>query len=240
MALPHGLGSHPYLPTEAVIAGYAANETPLPKILIKFSLRIVAVLLSSIALSRQFNPRLRLADLLAVSWFSLNGYLHLFFESYFVLNAATLAGSQSLLAQLWKEYALSDSRYLTSDTFVWTIEAISVVCWGPLSVATAFCIVRGSNMRYPLQLLLSMAHIYGVALYYGTSTVDLASKGIAHSRPEFLYFWVYYVGMNLPWAVVPAGFIFSSVRKICKALGVAERAELAAIPNNSNGSKKIQ
>ncbi|KAL8359781.1 hypothetical protein RB598_008243 [Gaeumannomyces tritici] len=231
MALPHGLGSHPYLPTEAVIAGYAANETPLPKILIKFSLRIVAVLLSSIALSRQFNPRLRLADLLAVSWFSL---------TYFVLNAATLAGSQSLLAQLWKEYALSDSRYLTSDTFVWTIEAISVVCWGPLSVATAFCIVRGSNMRYPLQLLLSMAHIYGVALYYGTSTVDLASKGIAHSRPEFLYFWVYYVGMNLPWAVVPAGFIFSSVRKICKALGVAERAELAAIPNNSNGSKKIQ
>ncbi|KAL8329289.1 hypothetical protein RB597_004836 [Gaeumannomyces tritici] len=215
MALPHGLGSHPYLPTEAVIAGYAANETPLPKILIKFSLRIVAVLLSSIALSRQFNPRLRLADLLAVSWFSLNGYLHLFFESYFVLNAATLAGSQSLLAQLWKEYALSDSRYLTSDTFVWTIEAISV-------------------------LLLSMAHIYGVALYYGTSTVDLASKGIAHSRPEFLYFWVYYVGMNLPWAVVPAGFIFSSVRKICKALDVAERAELAAIPNNSNGSKKIQ
>lgn len=60
-------------------------------------------------------------------------------------------------------------------------------------------------MRYPLQLLLSMAHVYGVALYYGTSTVDLVSKGIAHSRPEFLYFWVYYVGMNLPWVVIPAG-----------------------------------
>lgn len=240
MASPQGLGSHPYFPTDAVIAGYAANEAPLSTILIKFSLRVGAVLLSSIALSRQLNPRLRLADLLAVSWFFLNGYLHLFFESYFVLNAATLVGSQSLLSQLWKEYSLSDSRYLTSDTFIWTIEAISVVCWGPLSVATAFCIVTGNNMRYPLQLLLSMAHVYGVALYYGTSTVDLVSKGIAHSRPEFLYFWVYYVGMNLPWVVIPAGFIFSSVRKICKALDVADRVNPATLSTNRNGLKKSE
>lgn len=38
-----------------------------------------------------------------------------------------LAGSQDLLAQLWKEYALSDSRYLTSDPFMLCVEAITVV-----------------------------------------------------------------------------------------------------------------
>lgn len=44
-----------------------------------------------------------------------------------MLNHRQLASSQSLLGQLWKEYALSDSRYLTSDTFTLCVEAITVV-----------------------------------------------------------------------------------------------------------------
>lgn len=27
--------------------------------------------------------------------------------------------------------------------------------------------------------------------------------GISYSRPEVLYYWVYYAGMNAPWAVIP-------------------------------------
>lgn len=34
---------------------------------------------------------------------------------------------QTLYAQLWKEYSLSDSRYLTSDAFTVSVEAITVV-----------------------------------------------------------------------------------------------------------------
>ena len=44
-----------------------------------------------------------------------------------MLNHATIASSQSLFAQLWKEYALSDSRYLTSDFFMLSVESITVV-----------------------------------------------------------------------------------------------------------------
>lgn len=50
-------------------------------------------------------------------------------QGYFLYNHATLAGSQDLLAQLWKEYALSDSRYLTSDPFMLCVEAITVVSY---------------------------------------------------------------------------------------------------------------
>jgi hypothetical protein len=32
--------------------------------------------------------------------------------------------------------------------------------------------------------------------------------GTSYSRPEFLYFWVYYVGFNAPWAIVPLGIIY--------------------------------
>lgn len=44
-----------------------------------------------------------------------------------------------------------------------------------------------------------VAHLYGVALYYATNWFE----GVSYSRPEFIYFWVYYVGFNMPWAVVP-------------------------------------
>jgi hypothetical protein len=46
---------------------------------------------------------------------------------YFVINHMSLASSQTLLGQVWKEYALSDSRYLTADPFTLCVEAITVV-----------------------------------------------------------------------------------------------------------------
>lgn len=49
-----------------------------------------------------------------------------------------------------------------------------------------------------------MAHLYGDALYYATSLYDHYVNGISHSRPEALYFWVYYFLMNFVWIVVPA------------------------------------
>ena len=38
-----------------------------------------------------------------------------------------MGGAQDLFGQLWKEYALSDSRYLTSDPFVLCMETITAV-----------------------------------------------------------------------------------------------------------------
>jgi hypothetical protein len=48
--------------------------------------------------------------------------------AYFVAYHGRIAGMQNLFARLWKEYALSDSRYLTHDPFILSIEALTVVC----------------------------------------------------------------------------------------------------------------
>lgn len=79
--------------------------------------------------------------------------------------------------------------------------------WGPCCFMTAVSIARSpsSSLRYPLQIVVSIAHLYGVALYYGTCFAETRFNGVSHSRPEFLYYWVYYVGMNAPWVVVPIG-----------------------------------
>jgi hypothetical protein len=75
--------------------------------------------------------------------------------------------------------------------------------WGPLCLVTAAAGVTRSPLRHPLRVIACMAHLYGVALYYATSLTELWLTGRAHSRPEPLYFWGYYVGFNLPWVIVP-------------------------------------
>jgi hypothetical protein len=54
-----------------------------------------------------------------------------FYLGYYVYNFKTMAGHQHLFAQLWKEYAYSDSRYLTQDPFVLCMETITAVCPPP-------------------------------------------------------------------------------------------------------------
>jgi cholestenol delta-isomerase len=60
-------------------------------------------------------------------------------------------------------------------------------------------------MRHPLQMIMCVGHLFGVTLYYGTCFFEYRYMGISHSRPEFLYYWVYYLGLNAAWVVVPAG-----------------------------------
>lgn len=76
------------------------------------------------------------------------GTIHLFFEGrilrsnvelqcritgrlrdlgYFAFNHASMPGMQDFFGQLWKEYAMSDSRYLTSDPFVLCMETVTAV-----------------------------------------------------------------------------------------------------------------
>lgn len=135
------------------------------------------------------------------------GTLHCFFEGFFVLNHATLAGSQSLFAQLWKEYALSDSRYLISDPTVLCAEAITVFAWGPLCYITATLILVSSPYRHASQIIISLAHLYGDMLYISTSLVDLYARRVSYSRPEPYYFWFYFLFLNSIWIFVPIGML---------------------------------
>lgn len=132
------------------------------------------------------------------------GTLHVCFEGYFVFNHAVLTGKQDLFAQLWKEYARSDSRYLVGDPFVLCAEAITVVVWGPLSYLTAYLIVQSSPWRHPLQSIVSLGHLYGDLLYFSTCFLELYGRNVSYSRPEPLYFWFYFVFLNSIWLVVPS------------------------------------
>ncbi|KAI1879627.1 hypothetical protein JX265_002581 [Neoarthrinium moseri] len=211
--------AHPYYPLGVEIPHYVANTAPVPVLMISLGGMLGGVLLAACVLARRWNPNLTRAQLAVLCWFVLCGSLHCFFEGYFVFNHTTVASSQNLFAQLWKEYALSDSRYLTSDPFMLSVESITVFIWGPLCLLCAVTTAaKSSPLRHPLRIVACMAHLYGVALYYSTSLVETYFTGRAHSRPEPLYFWGYYVGFNFPWVVVPAFLLYDSVTTITTAI----------------------
>ncbi|KAK8113700.1 emopamil binding protein [Apiospora kogelbergensis] len=200
---------HPYYPLGVAIPNYEANTATVPTLILSLGGMLASVMLLMSTVALRVNPTLTKSSLAVICWFVL---------CYFVVNHATLASSQNLFAQLWKEYTLSDSRYLTSDPFMLSVETITVFTEGPLAFACAASIVVDSHLRHPLQIIMCMAHLYGVALYYATSLVEMHFSGLSHSRPEFMYFWVYYVGFNLPWAIIPAFLLFDSVKTLRRKL----------------------
>ncbi|CAJ2506189.1 Uu.00g003190.m01.CDS01 [Anthostomella pinea] len=246
---------HPYYPLGVSIPDYLPNEAPVPVLLAALGGMLGFSLLLASVVARKANPDLGRTDLAVFCWFVMmsnragcsrpgRGKLtSSTLKGYFVLNHATVASSQNLLAQLWKEYALSDSRYLTSDVFMLSVESITAFIWGPLCLATALSIVLTSPLRHSLRITASMAHLYGVALYYATSLSSTYFTGRSHSRPEVLYFWVYYVGFNLPWAVIPALLLLDSVRTVTRAMRAPDlsssthRPKEGAVPVR-NGSMK--
>ncbi|KAL4909812.1 hypothetical protein BDW74DRAFT_44305 [Aspergillus multicolor] len=225
------ISRHPYYPVDARIIDYASNEASVLGLIATASMDCSALLGATLLLSIWVQPKLRKADRIAILWFVLSGTLHCFFEGYFMINHSRMGPAQDFFGQLWKEYALSDSRYLTSDTLVLCMETITVVLWGPLCFAVAYAILSDHSLRHPLQIIVCVAHLYGDTLYFATSMYDDHVHQRPYCRPELFYFWVYYFGMNFIWIVVPGIYLYQSMKTISRAMKQVD---------NTSQSRKFQ
>ncbi|PYH45811.1 EXPERA domain-containing protein [Aspergillus saccharolyticus JOP 1030-1] len=214
--------SHPFYPIDALIKDYAPNEAPLLTILTTASLGMTGLLGATWMLTGFKRPQIPTKDRIAILWFVCSGFLHCFFEGYFIIHHNHMASAQDFFGQLWKEYALSDSRYMTADTLVLCMETITVLVWGPLCFLVAYLIARHHSLRHPFQIIVCMSHLYGDVLYYATSLFDHYVHGIAYCRPEAFYFWIYYFLMNFVWIVVPFYYLCQSMRSISAAFTALE------------------
>ncbi|KAL4774558.1 Emopamil-binding protein [Aspergillus nidulans var. acristatus] len=215
--------SHPYYPIDAPIIDYTPNETSVLGLISAAGVGCAVLLGAILLLSIWARPNLRKPDRIAILWFALSGTLHCLFEGYFMINHGRMGSAQDFFGQLWKEYALSDSRYLTSDTLVLCMETITVLLWGPLCFGVAYSIFFNHSMRHPLQIIVCMAHLYGDTLYFATSIYDDHVHERPYCRPEPFYFWVYYFAMNFIWIVVPAIYLYQSMKAISHAMKKAEK-----------------
>lgn len=118
---------HPYYPLEIEITGYLANQYGVPTLITLFAIGCAGIFTLTHIVVTHIRPGLPTSELLTILWFVLSGCIHAFFEGYYVYNFRAMGGLQTLFGQLWKEYSLSDSRYLTSDPFVLCMETITAV-----------------------------------------------------------------------------------------------------------------
>ncbi|CAG8947215.1 unnamed protein product [Penicillium salamii] len=191
------MATHNYYPPSIELPHFVDNESPVIPLILRFGVLWAAVIVGSYSLITHLRPTYKLSDRIAFVWMCLTGFIHLFFEAHFVIYHESLAGRQGLFDQLWKEYSLSDSRYLTSDAFLISMEAVTAFCWGPLAFLIAYCIAVQHPMRHALQIIVSLGQVYGDVLYYATSLLD-----VSYCRPEGYYFWFYYFFFNFIWVVV--------------------------------------
>ncbi|KAB8292192.1 hypothetical protein EYC80_007934 [Monilinia laxa] len=214
---------HPYHPVDINLSGKFVENSFSPSTLITaFGTTWALVLGATLFAVRRFYPRLNVKDQGLILWFMLTGSIHIFFEGYFVYNHARMASRTDFFGQLWKEYALSDSRYMSSDSFLLTIEAWTVILWGPLSYLTAVFITSNSQFRYTVQALVSTGELYGNLLYLVTSLLNEYTTGRRYHRPEPLYFWVYFVLMNSIWLFVPGFALYDSIIASARSFEISD------------------
>ncbi|KAI0186935.1 emopamil binding protein [Xylaria flabelliformis] len=220
---------HPYYPLGVAIPGYVAKILTTQEILAIFVTTCLGILIPAWVYIRHARGDLPSSEIFTALWFVLCGSIHLGLEGYFAFNAHDIARQSTILAQLWKEYSFSDSRYLTADSFVVCMETITAVFWGPLSFACAWCIVADHPLRHPLQSIISLGQLYGDVLYYATCTFDYVNAGIEYSRPDPAYFWGYYVFLNAFWIVIPTFLLVHSTRETARAFAALKKASPAKV-----------
>ncbi|OAA62184.1 3-beta-hydroxysteroid-Delta(8),Delta(7)-isomerase [Cordyceps fumosorosea ARSEF 2679] len=217
--------NHSYYPPNVVIDGYVANTLSTAQILAIFTTTLTAILGSCFVLIRRARPSMPATEVATALWFVLCGVIHLGLEGHYARHEHHIGASSHVLSQLWKEYSLSDSRYLTRDSFLACMEAVTAFLWGPLSLLCAYGVVRGRAWRHPVQSIISLGQLYGDVLYYGTCTYEFAVRGLEFSRPEPYYFVGYYVFLNAFWIVIPSILLLSSARATTNAFAKLEKLE---------------
>ncbi|KAI8821011.1 Emopamil binding protein-domain-containing protein [Fimicolochytrium jonesii] len=220
---------HPYFPQSLHLPHYTSPTMTMATILTYFFSTVAVILGISYALissspgkgTYAATDKTRTPRFL---WFVVCGFIHLFLEGYFAFNHRTIAGQDFVLAELWKEYAYSDSRYMSADSFVVIMESVTGYIWGPLSFLSAYLIYSSSPASPILEFLVSTGQLYGDVLYYATTLFE----GAPHCSTSPFHFWFYFVFLNAFWIVIPLSIMALSAKRVTNAVRQVEGAGVAA------------
>ncbi|XP_054859548.1 3-beta-hydroxysteroid-Delta(8),Delta(7)-isomerase [Eublepharis macularius] len=217
---------HPYWPRNLELQNYVPNNYPMWQILtLFFSVTGAVLILTWLAVGRWSRRDAPFGTwrALALCWFVICGFVHIVIEGWFSLYHVEIAGDQTFLSQLWKEYAKGDSRYLVSDNFLVSIETVTALLWGPLSFWTALAFLSHQPHRFLLQLIVSLGQLYGDILYFYTEY----HHGFSHGEMGHpLYFWFYFVFMNALWIIIPGALIVDAWKHLSASQKAMDASKL--------------
>lgn len=198
--------------------GYQEQVLGMEVILGVFFLCTAALLLVSWYATRG----LKTAERVIGTWMVVSGAIHLIIEGAFSLYDKFYTNTDPtwLLLELWKEYSKADSRYATRDSFVVAMETVTAFAWGPGCFLVFAGLLSRASWRWALLTMVSLGQLYGDVLYFATCWLE----GSIHTRPEPMYFWFYYIFMNIIWIITPTWCLWYATCRTMEAVSLAEKA----------------
>ncbi|KAI0661962.1 Emopamil-binding protein [Cubamyces menziesii] len=163
-------------------------------------------------------------DRVTFIWLAFDGIIHYTLEGSFVyysMFGKQVITSSGPMAQMWKEYALADSRWGTADPTIVSLELLTVFGVGTMCFYVLKQLIQRDPARHYWIIVLSTSEIYGGWMTFcpewltGSPSLDTSNA---------LYLWVYLVFMNIIWVFVPLWLMYDSYGHIAKSLRFAQAA----------------
>uniref|UniRef100_A0A6N2M5Z7 EXPERA domain-containing protein n=1 Tax=Salix viminalis TaxID=40686 RepID=A0A6N2M5Z7_SALVM len=108
-----------------------------------------------------------------------------------------------------KEYSKGDSRYAARDAATVTVEGVTAVVEGPASLLAVKIIqLHTSACRF-------FGTAYGTAVYFLTAYLEGD-----HFAATSYHYYVYCIGANASWVVIPSLIVIRCWNKICSAVQI--------------------
>lgn len=149
-----------------------------------------------------------------ILWLCISAIIHMWFELHFVFYRTT-----SSIYHAMNLYSAADYRYkgpvIESGTAA--METITALIVGPACLLLAYAIVTRAAYRLPLQICVCVSQMYGL-LWFVLHGV-FALEAVASTDP-FL-FWIIFVGLNMPWGVVPPILLWKAWREVQRQHAIA-------------------
>ncbi|KAJ8003830.1 hypothetical protein DPEC_G00152480 [Dallia pectoralis] len=160
-------------------------------------------------------------------WLLYDAIVHITLEGPFVYMSlvGTVATSDSIAAEPWKEYGKADGRWLHSDPTIVALELLTVFLDSLLALVLVYAIIKDKHYRHFIQITLCVCELYGGWM---TFCPDWLVGSPNLNTDNWLYLWVYLVFFNGVWVVVPGILLWQSW------------LSLKLLHNTRQGKKKIQ
>lgn len=168
-----------------------------------------ALLAAGCALGLRLGRGRGAADRAALAWLCYDTLVHCALEGSFVYLSfmGNIADSEGFIASLWKEYGKADARWLHFDPTIVSVEILTVVLDGSLSLVLMYAIVKEKYYRHFIQITLCVCELYGGWMTFSPEWL-MGSPNL--STNNWLYFWVYLVFFNSVWILIPGLLLWQS------------------------------
>nr|CAG8433770.1 2079_t:CDS:2 [Entrophospora candida] len=137
--------------------------------------------------------------------------------------SSSVEKSQGMIAEIWQEYGKSDKRWLYSDSTVLSIEILTFLFCGPLSLYVLYLLTISNSTnnshlhvsRHYWQLILCTCEIYGC---YMTFVPEWLTGNKFLVTDNWMYLWIYLGFFNLLWVVVPLLLMIHSYYELIESI----------------------